>query len=773
MRIRNIQRLLSCVLIAALFVSLKVPAPVWAAGFDPSQVMLRETSSGLTQPLAIVNAGDGSGRLFIVERAGRIRILDQGTLLATPFLDIDNIVNSTNGEQGLLALAFHPNYETNGFFYTAHTADGGALVLSRFTRSANNPNLANPNSGLTLITIPHPTHTNHNGGTLAFGPDGYLYWSTGDGGGGGDPFNNAQNLNSLLGKILRLDVDHSDPGKNYAIPASNPFYNMQNRRGEIWAYGLRNPWRLSFDRQTGDLFIADVGQNNLEEINFQPAASPGGENYGWPIMEGTQCYNSPQGCDKTGKVLPITEYDHSLGCSVTGGYLYRGSRYPAMNGRYFFADYCSGRLFSLYKDSVQGWVRSQVADTPYLISTFGQDEQGELYLSDYREGKIYQICYGDEIYVVIQGVRQSPSYLCKSENARRSFSNVNDGPVKIVNTDGDNIVASQRVIFGGVSSSEMMGLPKEQLSNQYLFPYYNNTAMQSQLRISNLGSVPTTITVYLADQQIDSFELAAGAAWRGDYPGQNNGPLRVTSSAANILPTVRVLYGSRSYSELMGYPVGQLDNDYWYPIYDNVNTSSQLRVSNVDDGPTTITVLLAGQQIDQFDLSAGQAARKSYPGRNSGPLQVSSSATNILTTIRVLHNRASYSELSGLPAGQLSQAIWFPVYDNANQGSELRVANVGGGSTTINVYAAGQKIDAFSLSANTAARKSYARNTGPLHVVSSAEPIVSSVRTLYTTPGFSSLNEMMGLPGSQLSVRYFFPWYNNSAMKSEIRFAVP
>jgi glucose/arabinose dehydrogenase len=361
-----------------------------AAGIASVYVQLVEVNSGLSQPLAITNAGDGSGRLFIVEREGRIRVVKNGILLSTPFLDIHTIVNSASGEQGLLALAFHPNYETNGQFYTVHVASDNSLVLSSFLRSQNNPDLADPNSRTTLLVIPHPTNTNHNGSTLAFGPDGYLYWSTGDGGGGGDPSNNAQNLTVLLGKILRIDVNSGPP---YSIPSSNPFYNSSTPgiRKEIWAYGLRNPWRISFDRQTNDLYIADVGQSAREEINFQPAASGGGQNYGWRVMEGSLCYNPSTNCDKSGKTLPVAEYDHTLGCSVTGGYVYRGTSYPALQGIYFYGDFCSGILFGLKKDPGAGWQSVQLLDTSYSITTFGEDEFGEVYLADYAAGKIYRL----------------------------------------------------------------------------------------------------------------------------------------------------------------------------------------------------------------------------------------------------------------------------------------------------------------------------------------------------------------------------------------------
>jgi glucose/arabinose dehydrogenase len=361
-----------------------------ATSLATTYVQLAEVASGLNQPLAITNAGDGSGRLFIVERTGQIRIVKNGTLLSAPFLDIHTIVNSTGGEQGLLALAFHPNYINNGQFYTVHTGQDNSLILSRFVRSQNDPDLADSNSRTTLLVIPHPTNTNHNGSTLTFGPDGYLYWSTGDGGGAGDQANNAQNLTVLLGKILRLNVNSGSP---YGIPSSNPFYNSSTPgiRKEIWAYGLRNPWRISFDRQTGDLYIADVGQGTREEIDFQPAASAGGQNYGWRVLEGTLCFNPSTNCDKSGKTPPVAEYDHTLGCSVSGGYVYRGTKAPSLLGIYFYADFCSGRLFGLQKDPSAGWQAVQLLDTPYSISTFGEDEQGEVYLADYAGGKIYRL----------------------------------------------------------------------------------------------------------------------------------------------------------------------------------------------------------------------------------------------------------------------------------------------------------------------------------------------------------------------------------------------
>ena len=371
------------------------------APLDPAKLEFQETASGLTSPIVITNAGDGSDRIFIAEQTGTIRILKNGVLQATPFLDIHTTIKS-GGEQGLLALAFHPSYSTNGMFFVVYTAPragdatGSNLVLKKFSVSANNPDLANPDSGVVVLTISHPVNSNHNGGGLAFGADGYLYWSTGDGGDAGDPLNNAQQLNNLLGKILRIDVNSGLP---YAVPTGNPFYSSvdPNIKKEIWAYGLRNPWRFSFDRLTHDLYLGDVGQSAREEVDFQAAGSAGGANYGWRVMEGRNCYNPSSGCNQSGKILPVAEYSHALGCSITGGYVYRGLAFPSLQGYYLYGDFCSGRLFSLYNDASLGWTSAQLLDTPYSISTFGEDEHGELYLADYSTGNVYLIRYPEDL----------------------------------------------------------------------------------------------------------------------------------------------------------------------------------------------------------------------------------------------------------------------------------------------------------------------------------------------------------------------------------------
>ena len=308
---------------------------------------------------------DGSGRLFVIEKAGRIRILENDQLLETPFLDITDRVGSNGNEQGLLGLAFHPAYQENGRFFVNYTDTRGDTVIARFQVS-DDPNVVDPNSEVPLFGYDQP-FANHNGGAMVVGPDGYLYIGSGDGGSQGDPNGNAQNTGTMLGKILRVDVDSAEP---YAVPSDNPFGN------EVWAYGLRNPWRLSFDRSTGDLYIGDVGQGNWEEIDFLPAGSPGGANFGWDHREGAHDY---EGGGPEGMIDPVAEYSHPEGgCSVTGGYVYRGSL-PEWNGIYIYADYCTGMIWGLIQVD-GGWQTQLLFDVDVTITSFGQDENGEIYL---------------------------------------------------------------------------------------------------------------------------------------------------------------------------------------------------------------------------------------------------------------------------------------------------------------------------------------------------------------------------------------------------------
>ncbi len=317
-----------------------------------------------------------------------IRLVQDGRLLDEPFLDIRDRVNADSSERGLLSVAFHPDYARNGRFFVYYTNLAGNTAVSAF-QVGSSPNQADPGSESILLTINQP-YANHNGGQLQFGPDGYLYVGMGDGGSGGDPQGNGQNPATLLGALLRLDVDQSTDAAQYGIPADNPYIADAAKLPEIWATGLRNPWRFSFDRTTGDLLIADVGQNQWEEVNFLPAGSPGGSNFGWNIMEGTHCYDRNT-CDQTGLVLPVIDYRHEQGrCSITGGYVYRGSQFPTLGGVYFFGDYCSGEIWGM-KMGEDGRFSAQVLyRSPSRIASFGEDAAGELYVVDISGG-IYQI----------------------------------------------------------------------------------------------------------------------------------------------------------------------------------------------------------------------------------------------------------------------------------------------------------------------------------------------------------------------------------------------
>ena len=346
---------------------------------DPSGYAWQSLADGLVKPVGMANAGDGSGRLFILEQGGRIRIWQSGSLLDDPFLDLTSRVDCC-GERGLLGLAFHPDYAHNGYFFVNYTErQGGELytVIARFQVSSDSLR-ADPESEARLLHILQP-YENHNGGGLAFGPDGYLYIGLGDGGSGGDPLGNAQSRDTLLGKLLRLDVDSFEP---YAIPYDNPFA-AGGGLPEIWAYGLRNPWRFSFDPLTGDLYIADVGQNAWEEINFLPASSPGGANFGWNYFEGLHAYQGQPPADLA-LSTPVAEYSHELGASVTGGFVYRGMNLPEWQGVYFYGDYGSGRVWGLLRQPDGEWQNALLFETGHSITAFGVDETGEIYLLDYN-----------------------------------------------------------------------------------------------------------------------------------------------------------------------------------------------------------------------------------------------------------------------------------------------------------------------------------------------------------------------------------------------------
>jgi glucose/arabinose dehydrogenase len=384
---------------AFLLAAIAAPSMLAASNGGLPAVQLTQLPGSLDSPLDVVNAGDGSGRLFVVEQTGHIRVFKNGAFLGTDFLDIHTVVNYDGGERGLLGAAFHPDYANNGYFFVYYTDLSSPvynLTIARYHVSAN-PDVADPASALIILKIPHPVNTNHNGGNLMFGPvDHYLYMGTGDGGSGGDPPNNAQNLDVLLGKLIRIDVDGTGAvpcgqatPMPYAIPASNPFVGSGHCE-EIWAYGVRNPWRFSFDRSTFDLLIGEVGQELYEEVDFTPASSTGGENYGWRLMEGLHCYNPPSNCDDGSLTLPVLEETHSDGwCAIVGGYRYRGAAIPGLDSVYIFGDLCLGEIWAA-NESGGTWSAQRLLDPSLTISSFGQDEAGELYVCDLG-GAVYRI----------------------------------------------------------------------------------------------------------------------------------------------------------------------------------------------------------------------------------------------------------------------------------------------------------------------------------------------------------------------------------------------
>jgi glucose/arabinose dehydrogenase len=352
-------------------------------GGDPSQVTLtlRPWLSGFTLPLGIVHAGDGSGRLFVVEKTGAIRVVQDGQILPEPLLNLAGQV-SNGSEQGLLGMAFEPGRPDR--FYVNYTNLNGDTEIVRYSTVADNPNVGDPASAELLLEIQQPAG-NHNGGNLVFGPDGYLWIGTGDGGAADDRFGNGQNYSALLGSMLRLDVS-AETG--YTVPADNPFVGGDDGSPAIWAKGLRNPWRYSFDRLTGDLWVADVGQNQYEEVNRVPSTAPG-LNYGWPLMESTHCYLAND-CSGLEVVMPVTEYDHNFGCSITGGHVYRGQQYPALQGIYFFGDYCSGIYWGISAD-VEGYTDpTELLQSQARPLAIGEDEAGELYVGGV-DGVLYQV----------------------------------------------------------------------------------------------------------------------------------------------------------------------------------------------------------------------------------------------------------------------------------------------------------------------------------------------------------------------------------------------
>ncbi|MEM9822455.1 MAG: PQQ-dependent sugar dehydrogenase, partial [Bacteroidota bacterium] len=407
-----------------LIVLLWLVLGVWPSLWAQPILTFEEYASGFTFPVDIAHAGDE--RLFVVERSGIIRIIDgNGVILPTPFLNIEERVehfNAASGEIGLLGLAFHPDYANNGFFYLNYIDTDFNTAISRFQVSADDPNVAEADSETILMNITQP-FLNHNGGCMKFGPDGYLYISSGDGGSAGDPMGFAQNRLSLLGKILRIDVDNGNP---YSIPTDNPFADDDFTLDEIWAIGLRNPWRFSFDRQTGDLWIGDVGQGLYEEVNYEAAGSSGGLNYGWRCLEGNEVFND-SGCeDPSNFAAPIEAYPHTGHCSITGGFVYRGSNFSSLQGHYIYGDYCSGQFWTIVKNGNGEFVVNEAGIfQSFAASSLGEDQNGELYLAHLTEGTLFKI-----------GVDACSEFTLSAQITNENCTGTADGAIDLILSNG-------------------------------------------------------------------------------------------------------------------------------------------------------------------------------------------------------------------------------------------------------------------------------------------------------------------------------------------------
>jgi len=388
-------RLAIAAVCAALTCAAAVPSARAAGTFEPAagapvKLALHPEGEDYTTPVFLTEAPDESGRIFVVEQEGRVRLLVPGAVDHPTYLDLRPLVRS-GGERGLLGLAFHPRFSKNGRLFVYFTNRAGDIVIARLTASPANAGKVDPGTLKPVLLIDNPA-PNHNGGMLAFGPDGYLYVGTGDGGGAGDPFENGQNTFSYLGKLLRIDVNTTNGEDAYRIPPDNPFVGLSTHRPEVWALGLRNPWRFSFDTKSGDLFIADVGQDDWEEIDHEAAGGPGGVNYGWSRMEGRHCFPPRKG--KCGDYTqPVVEYGHASGCSVTGGYVYRGDTIGALDGVYLFGDFCSGAIWGLWpeKRDPEAFRMRRLLETRLAISSFGQTRAGEVYVLDHRGGGVWRI----------------------------------------------------------------------------------------------------------------------------------------------------------------------------------------------------------------------------------------------------------------------------------------------------------------------------------------------------------------------------------------------
>jgi len=746
---------------------------------DPAKLSFQQVATGLASPVFVTNAGDGTGRLFILEKPGRIRIVKNGSLLTTPFLNISSKVRSTGGEQGLLGLAFHPSYGSNGYFYVAYTAPrpndsvGSILTLERYSVSAINPDVADQNSGGVVLTIQHPSQNNHNGGMLAFGPDGYLYWSAGDGGSGGDPPNNAQTKTVLLGKILRLDVDSGSP---YAVPPTNPFFSSGNANSMlIWAWGLRNPWRYSFDRLTGDLYIGDVGQNLYEEVDFQPAGDLGGENYGWRLMEGLHCYDPSTNCDPGNATThPVVEYPHNPECSITGGYVYRGSNFPSLVGRYFYGDYCSGKVWGLHNDG--GWIVEQLVDTPYSISSFGQDESGDLYLVDLG-GSVYRIVYQEaatrQVDVYIAGGLMDNYVIPSGTTLTAQYPGVQNGPLEV--NSHVRVFTSQRSTYGPASSfNEVLGYPDSQLTNHYWFTWYDQVAQQTWVLVGNPSPTLTAhVTIKIAAWPVGTYDIPPNGRIIPTFPGWQAGPVEVISNNP-VFTSERSIYGPYStFTEVLGYPDNQVTNHYWFTWYDQVAQQTWVLVGNPSPTLTAhVTIKIAAWPVGTYDIPPNGRILPTFPGWQAGPVEVISD-NPVFTSERSIYGPASnFEEVLGYPDNQLTNRYWFTWYDNVDQSTWVLVGNPSNTQTAhVKIKIAGLTVGTYVIPPNGRALPTYSGvQSGPVEVVSDI-PVFTSERSIYGP--YNTFNEVLGFPHNQLATHYWFTWYDDVAQATSLLIGVP
>jgi glucose/arabinose dehydrogenase len=572
-------------------------------------IQLDPVVKGLSSPVGLTNAKDGSNRLFIVEQAGRIRIVRDGTLSGTPFLDLTSSVAYDGGEEGLLGLAFHPDFKNNGRFFVDFTANRPNLktIIAEFQVSPSNPDIAVPTEHV-LLQIDQP-FSNHNGGQLAFGPDGFLYIGMGDGGSGGDPHGNGQNRNALLGKILRIDVDHQAP---YAIPTDNPFVSGGGAP-EIWAWGFRNPWRFSFDRATGRLFVGDVGQNLYEEVDL--VEEPG--NFGWNIMEGLHCYSPASGCDTTGLITPIHEYGHSVGICVIGGYVYRGNQYPLLQGIYLFGDYGTRKIWALTENNYGTWTKTDLLNTEFYISSFGEDEAGELYVVDLG-GSVYRI----------HATNPVPP---------------NSGTILIPSSIHSTLFSSTLTLLNG-----------EPTSNDVNLIVHNTQGIEigrAQLTLPPLG-------IYHSDDILGALNLPLGSF----------GPLTVEAlGMATAVSDVRSILGTGGF--FPGKKVTEASTQRFLLNVADTGDPGTAGTRRTNIGLNNPGIVTANVQVSLRDSSGTLLAEKSYTIAPQGMTQVN----NIL---RDLIGVSTVTGLSGYLTLQSDQPIhaWGSQIDNGTDDPSLEIA---------------------------------------------------------------------------------------------------